>query len=106
MKKFITIKTVYEATHNWPDCDIEEVSYLKNEHRHQFYITCSKEVNHNDRDIEIIQFKKAINEYLGSYGGKLGSISCEELAERLIKEFHLSSCKVLEDNENGAILII
>lgn len=60
------MKLTFEAVHKWNDCDIKQVRFLKNEHRHKFYITAKKEVSHNDRDIEIITFKNQIYDYLVS----------------------------------------
>jgi len=99
----IIINLQYEATHCWKDCDIEEVSFLKNPHRHIFYICCKKIVEHKDRAIEIIQFKRQIEKYLqDTYHKDFGNMSCEMIAEQLMIDFELSYCSVLEDNENGA----
>lgn len=98
-----------EGLHNWPSCPIEEVSYLKDPHRHMFHIKATKEVEHNDRDVEIIQLKHQMQAYLKSkyYSfklelHKLGSMSCEDIAEDLLNTFNLCECEVLEDGENGA----
>jgi len=103
MTKLVFAKVLFEATHNWPGCNIEEVSYLKHEHRHVFHITAYAEVNHDDRDIEFIVLKHRIQEYLlfNFPEHKLGSTSCEMLADRLINAFQLSKCIVSEDGENG-----
>ena len=100
----IVVNLQVELTHQWSDCPLEEVNYLKNEHRHLFFICCKKEVNHNNRDIEIIQFKHKIEEFIKELypKKKMGEISCEMLAEILKKRFNLVYCSVLEDNENGA----
>ena len=106
LRKYIVVNLQFEAIHDWPDCNIPEVYYLKFKHRHIFHIKCIKEVSHSDRDIEIIKFKHTIQEYLyNSYPrGDLGSMSCEMIAEKLLKKFDLKSCDVLEDGENGAII--
>lgn len=112
IQKRIVVKTQVEGTHNWPDCDIEEVSFLKHTHRHLFYIRCEKKVSHNNRDIEIIQLKHDIMNYLKVCYYKdwcrthcFGDFSCEDIAEDLMRNFDLDLVEVLEDNENGAILI-
>lgn len=96
----------YEATHSWDSCNIEEVSYLKNEHRHVFYIVAYKKVNHANRDTEFIVLKHKIENFLRrTYPTRqLGSMSCEMLAEKLCERFDLSKCDVSEDNENGAVV--
>lgn len=111
----IIITLQVEGLHSWPDCDIKEVSFLKHPHRHIFHIVCKKEVNHLDRDIEIIQLKRTVTDYLNSmYGSEklsgyiscntleFNNLSCEMIATDLFERFKLTYCSVLEDNENGA----
>ena len=100
----IIINLTFEGTHNWPDCNISEVSFLKHPHRHIFYICCKKTVTHNNRQIEIIKFKREILKYINNTypNGKMNATSCEMLATELLLKFKLYYCKVLEDNENGA----
>lgn len=99
----IIVKLQYIGIHCWKDCPLEEVKYLRDPHRHTFYITCKKEVNHDDRDIEIIMFKDKILAWLDqTYNGNFGTMSCEMIARALMNEFELNYCMVLEDNENGA----
>lgn len=103
MKTNIIVNLQYEATHYWEGCNIEEVMYLKNPHRHIFHICCKKEVTHDDRDIEIIMFKQIILKYLHSnFKGNFGGMSCEMIAKKLFEVFGLNYCSVLEDNESGA----
>lgn len=101
---FCTIQ--FEGIHSWPNCPIEEVKYLRDPHRHIFFITAHKEVSHNDRDVEFIWLKHRIEEYLKETypNNDLGSTSCEMLANELASKFDLMKCKVSEDNENGAIV--
>lgn len=109
MKTFVKVKLQVEGVHCWEGCNIAEVMFLKHPHRHVFYITCCKEVSHDDRDIEIIMFKQLVERYLISkyYNGRFcdfQSKSCEMLAQELVSEFGLAMCEVLEDNENGALV--
>ena len=86
-------------------CPIKEVMFLRDRHRHIFHIKMSKEVNHSDRDIEIILFKREVQEYLKQKFGEpceFGSMSCEMIAEHLLQQFNANEVEVLEDNENGA----
>lgn len=106
----IIVKLQYEALHNWPGVvdvlpDKPWIHMLKDKHRHIFYITLEKQVTHSDRDVEIILFKQEVLRKLEvSFGrpGDLGAMSCEMLAEHLLKEHGCVSVEVLEDNENGA----
>lgn len=111
MKKKIVVKLQIEGTHNWPDCDIDEVAFLKYTHRHLFYIRVEKEVTHNNRDIEIINLKHNIEDYFKTYYYKdsvrihcFGDYSCEDIGEKLLEDFELDLVEVLEDNENGALI--
>lgn len=94
----------FEALHAWNDCPIEEVAYLRNDHRHVFHIDSYKIVDHDDREQEFIILKHRVAEWLEEEypDHHLGSTSCEMLAIRLIGAFGLSRCVVSEDGENGA----
>lgn len=101
----VIIKLQFEGIHCWPECPIEQVSFLKNPHRHMFYVKACKHVIHNDRDVEIIVLKRNMERWIrDSWGGQFGKMSCEDIAEKLIEQFDLKWCEVLEDNENGATL--
>ena len=100
-----------EGIHNWPECPFEEVSYLRDPHRHLFHIKAYKLVNHDDRDVEFIMLKHAIKIYLAEHYFRVdnaacvfGAMSCEMIARELIVKFSLTRCEVSEDGENGAIL--
>jgi hypothetical protein len=99
-----------EGTHCWPACPFEEVAYLRDPHRHVFHIKAYKTVTHSDRDTEFIMLKHALVAHFNSYTNPntklcvFGSMSCEMIAEELIRAFELSKCEVSEDNENGAIV--
>lgn len=110
MQKHVVVKFQFEGIHCWPKCPIEEVAFLRSKHRHIFHVKAVKEVSHNDRDVEIIWLKRQMEEFvysdlIGDDGYDLGSLSCEDIAEILIKNFGLSACEVLEDGENGAYLV-
>jgi hypothetical protein len=104
MKTNIIVNLQFEGIHCWLECPIDDVSFLKYPHRYIFHITCKKEVNHGNRDIEFIMLKREILKTLNNWYPKkdLGRMSCEELALRLITNFNLNYCCVMEDNENGA----
>jgi len=107
----IVVNLEVDWVHRWKDCPIEEVSFLKDYHRHIFKIKCVKEVSHDDRDVEIIQLKRSIVQYLEKmyYDTDKRTCffdwkSCEMLAKELLNEFVLVSCEVLEDGENWALV--
>lgn len=101
----VVVKLQIEGTHRWPGCPFEDVAFLRDTHRHIFTIYATKKVTHDDRDIEIILLKRKMEAWIQSQFGKpasFGTMSCEQIGETLLEYFSLSSCEVLEDNENGA----
>ena len=104
MKTNIIVRFEFEGIHQWKECPIEEVSFLKHPHRHIFHVVAKKTVTHDDRDIEIIQLKRKMLRFFSAHKipAELGDASCEMIAKAFIKAFNLCYCSVLEDNENGA----
>lgn len=115
----IVVNLRMPGIHRWETCTIPEMSFLKDYHRHMFHIRCEKQVFHNDRDVEIIMFKKSIQDFMREkYSGKddifftqtgddclfFDYRSCEHIAHEIVEHFDLSLCEVLEDGENGAIV--
>ena len=114
VKRQIEVTFQKEGIHKYPaaatDPNLADVSFLANPHRHIFHFRVRISVQHNDRDIEFIQFKRWL-ESMYSTGGtlELDYQSCEMLAESLIKEIanrynRSMSVSVFEDDENGAFL--
>ena len=100
-----------DGIHSWPNCPIDEVDFLRVDHRHMFHVKAYCKVTHSDRDVEFIQLKHRIQEYLGvkywddkKMSHYLGAKSCEMLAIELIERFNLTKCEVNEDNENGSVV--
>jgi hypothetical protein len=103
---FAKIKTQFEGIHYWRDAKGNE-SFLKNPHRHIFYITVHIEQFHNDRDVEYIAFKRWLTK---SISKKVNYKSCEMIAQEIAKKIKKNygnrklKIEVMEDNENGALL--
>lgn len=97
----IVINFKFEGIHRWEACPYEDVSFLKNQHRHIFYVKVIKNVSHENRDIEIIKFKRELE---SAYSGivDLGNKSCEMVAIEILTRYHCKEVEVLEDGENGA----
>lgn len=113
MKIFVT--TQFEGLHRWKDAP-EEVSFLREYHRHIFHVRFEVEVSKEDREIEFILLKRELNHLVDTLfvGGKLDD-SCESIAKRILdfmtRKRHLcedraARCEVSEDGENGAIVEI
>lgn len=100
----VVLNTRFSAIHSWPNCDIEEVAYLRNPHRHEFHVTMKFKVTHDDRDIEFIRMKNRVDRVLRrNYHNKdLGAKSCETICKELMAEFGACFVRVTEDGENGA----
>ena len=100
-----------ELTHQWEDCDLEGVEFLKYPHRHMFHIEAEIVVSKNDdsREIEIILAKRAIEKFIDeSYpDGNMKNTSCEVLGYTIWKflcdKYNVDqvAVKVMEDGENG-----
>ena len=102
MNRYIVVKTQFEALHCWPECPIEEVSFLKNLHRHIFYVVMKWKVWHTDRQKEFIVTKRAVDTAIQKWDKDLGRASCEDIADRLHDTFlDCTFVSVFEDNENG-----
>lgn len=110
-KKVVFCTLQFEAVHCWPNCHIEDVSFLRVKHRHMFHVKAFAEVNHDDRDVEFIWLKRMISEWIQRKYQKtefgyldLGPTSCETIATDIMNQFGLVRVEVNEDNENGAIV--
>ncbi len=106
MKRRVETFNAIEGFHHYPDAP-SFCSYLAARHRHIFEIRCSFDVNHNEREIEINETQKQIEAVLHIKFGtpcEFGSMSCESIAEYLIKSTGAASVQVLEDGYGGASL--
>jgi hypothetical protein len=110
-KTTVIVKLGVEGVHCFPKAAelFPKVAFLADEHRHIFYVTAAKKVNHDDRDVEFILFKRDIANYLHHtyYSEAKGllqfhSKSCEMIAKELLVKFECEWVEVWEDNENGA----
>lgn len=115
MKTFITVTNQVEGIHRYENAPVE-VEFLRNDHRHMFYIKSKIQVFNEDRELEFIMVKHLINKYLMNrtdhqYCYHLGNNSCEMIANdiyKLLQDNYGSeryiSVEVSEDNENSAII--
>ena len=102
---YIWITTQFEGFHKYPNAP-EEVSFLREAHRHIFHVRVWIEVFHNDRDIEFILFKQFVNSIVKE--NNLDYKSCEMISDDL--QFLISEryperkimIEISEDLENGS----
>jgi hypothetical protein len=87
-----------------------DVSFLGNAHRHIFHFRVAIQVNHNDRDIEFIQFKRWLESLYSKDILELDFKSCEMISDDLyqvIAERYPERdiiIEVAEDGENGSYI--
>ena len=92
MTQYVICALQMEGFHCWPEAD-GELAYLKNSHRHIFFITAEFPVHNANREIEIISQQNAIKRYLLSkYGDEDGAChfgrrSCEDIAAEILNQF-------------------
>lgn len=114
IERYIEVTFQKEGIHKYPAAltnpELKHVEFLGYPHRHMFHFRVRVSVNHNDRDIEFILFKRELQSlYNGIYD--IDYKSCEMLAEELIEYVRMNypgrtvEVGVSEDGENGAVLI-
>ena len=109
-KVSIIVRERFEAFHMWPVAP-DDVAFLRNSHRHLFYVEVEIDGGTGDRTFEFFQAQRKLREVLVSLGWNgqhVGSLSCEAMAEIIGTELRdrkmlpVLSCAVFEDGENGA----
>jgi hypothetical protein len=113
-----------EGTHMYPGADTDpklatggwdDVSFLGVPHRHIFHFRVWIDVEHNDRDIEFIQFKRWMERLYQEVDSstsvlQLDHKSCEMMADDLYVQIadkypgRAVWIEVSEDGENGALI--
>jgi hypothetical protein len=105
MSNYIWVTTQFEGFHKYPDAP-NEVSFLKELHRHIFHIKVWCQVFHNDRDIEFIIFKRFITSLIkeNNFNNKSCEMISDDLYNLIIEKYpnRLIRIEVSEDNENGS----
>jgi hypothetical protein len=90
--------------------DAYDVSFLANPHRHIFHFRVWISVQHNDRDIEFIQFKRWLESMYNNSTLSLDYKSCEmmsdDLYEKIVERYSDREIwiEVSEDGENGSFI--
>lgn len=108
--RFIWITTNFEGFHAYPDAP-DEVAFLRNRHRHIFYVKIWISVSHDDRDIEFILFKRYIDSLIHDTNSNLKSnASCEMISDMLAEKIQQDYpgrklyIEISEDLENGSFV--
>lgn len=113
-RRMIWVTFAREGLHCYPaaatDPALASVSWLAHEHRHTFHFKVAIEVEHSDRAIEFILFKRWLESLYGDGVLQLDYLSCEMIAEALYAQINARypgravEITVSEDAENGATL--
>lgn len=111
MYSYIIIKTSFRGFHQYKDAP-EQVSFLRNKHRHDFLVEAKIEVKHDNRDLEYFIEQNALDVVINCTINKEDVGSCEMAARAIITEllnnskYHnrLIEVSVSEDGENRAIV--
>jgi hypothetical protein len=111
MKKYIKVKTDFVGFHRWKDAP-DSTAFLRDYHRHIFYVGVSIEVSGSDRELEFFEVKNTLEEYTKAFEGEYFDMSCEHIAERIYGfligvygEDRKYTIEVSEDNESSGILV-
>lgn len=112
--KMIWVTFRKEGIHKYPaaldDPNLADVQFLGYPHRHIFHFQVWISVEHNDRDIEFIQFKRWLESLYDDATLALDYKSCEMMSDELfeiIKQKYPGRevwISVSEDGENGSLI--
>lgn len=114
-QRLITVHTSFEGFHRYADAP-DEVSYLRDVHRHIFNVSVQMEVFHADRELEFIMVKHQLDKFISCLPVRVkenaAKMSCEMIAERIIEYLTVSygstrsiNVSVDEDGENGSVVV-
>lgn len=116
MKKiYITVRNQFDAIHKYENAP-DEVDYLRNPHRHTFYITSKIQTFHEDRELEFYMVKDFIHEQIPALFDALNEkMSCENIASFIVEcltqkycteQFREMEISVSEDQQNEATVVV
>jgi len=110
IKQYVEIITDFQAIHNWPECPIKEVSFLKHPHRHKIIVTVKIETN-KDRQIEFFMLKEKVDCIIDNLFGsertkQLGRMSMEEIGTKILNKLReeYNKCYIIVSaSEDGQV---
>jgi hypothetical protein len=114
IKRSIWITFKKEGIHSYPEAktniDLKNVAFLQHPHRHQFGFRVEIDVDHNEREIEFILFKRWVMSLYDEELLMFNNMSCESIGEELLNKirerYPTRTIKIFidEDGENGCYL--
>jgi len=103
VQQHIWVTASFAAHHRWTNAP-EDVSFLRDYHRHVFHVRMTMLVSHGDRALEFFQVKRRLESYLSAcYTARYFEKSCEMIAKEILTNFNATQVSVSEDNENGGL---
>lgn len=98
----IWITAQFVGYHRWVDAPTS-VEFLRNFHRHMLHVRVEYKVSHKNRALEFFEMKQRLETFLAvNLIGRFTELSCEQMAELILKGVQADSVTVSEDGENGA----
>ena len=104
---FVYVQFSFVHFHSWPDAP-DEYAYLREVHRHQFFVTVQQFVGGSNREIEVnnlqAQLVRFCEKEFGPYPEEATTYSCEQIAEKIVSLYqgdYPTIVTVLEDNLQG-----
>ena len=107
--KWIWVSTDFIGFHKWVDAPTE-VSFLRERHRHKFFVKLEIEVFHADRELEFFIVQRQLINFINLKVDAQDVGSCETIALIILEHFsklfagRKLSVSVSEDSENGATI--
>lgn len=101
-----------EGVHRWKDCPYDDMSFLRDWHRHIFHFVVELEVEELDRDLEFIKVKRELQRFVRTMLSDPVEWSCETIADLTARDIlkrygdhRFVAVMVLEDGENGGRVV-
>jgi len=106
---YAVVRFTVPGFHRWPGAPASR-SYLRERHRHLFYMEVKLETFHEEREVE---FHDLLAESKDLFpGGELDDRSCETMARTMVNQIsglypgRRLEVSVFEDNEVGAVVTV
>lgn len=109
--KYIKVKNNFVGFHQWEDAP-KEYGFLRNLHRHVFYVETKISVSENDRELEFFDVADRIAFHIDNTKrmSHINKWSCEDYGEYILDQLEVDYPKrrieveVSEDGENSGIV--
>lgn len=107
IKTFINVNWQFEGLHSYPNAP-EDVSFLRNRHRHLFKCSVKIQVFHNERELEYFQVQSILKAHF--FDRSYNDHSCEQIAISILDFLKVIFyqreiiIEVSEDGENSSIV--